>query len=101
MPYIPKEQRQVIDKAIDGLAEAIKKATVKRGTASRTVKPDGAMNYSITKLVLKLLLPAKPSYIKIERAVGLMGCVSLEVYRKLGAVYEDLKAQEDGEVFES
>jgi len=98
MPYISQQQRAVIDPATDGLAEAIKKATIKRGTAFRPVLPDGAMNYAMTRLVMKLLLPAKPNYALLERAVGLLDCVKLELYRKVAAPYEDEKESENGEV---
>lgn len=99
MPYINREQRRVIDPAIGELVEAIKQATVYRGTAFRDMLPDGALNYAITKLILKLIIPTT-NYLNIERVRGLLGCLSDEFYRKLAAAYEDLKAQENGEVFD-
>jgi len=98
MPYIPQDQRVVIDPAVGQLVEAIKKATVYKGTAFRPVPPDGAMNYAMTRLVTHLLLPGKPSYLLLERAVGLLDCVKMELYRKVGAPYEDEKESENGEV---
>ena len=98
MPYIPQDQRAVIDPAVNQLVEAIKKATVRKGTAGRPIPPDSAMNYAMTRLVVHLLLPGNPDYMSLERAVGVLDCVKMELYRKVAAPYEDKKEAENGEV---
>jgi hypothetical protein len=100
MPYIPQEQRDIIDPAIGPLVEAIKKATVYTGTAFKDVPPDGALNYTITRLLQGLLVPSTPSYLLLERATGLLECCKLEFYRRTAAPYENKKAKENGDVFE-
>ncbi len=99
MPYISRDQRRTVDPAIDALVEAIKKATVYTGTAFREVPPDGAINYAFTQ-VLRALVTVKPGYVNQERAVGILECCKLELYRKSTAPYEDKKALENGEVYE-
>lgn len=98
MPYIPQGQRKVIDPAIDALVEAIRKATVYRGTAFLHAEPDGAVNYAMTRL-LQALVAIRPGYVEQERAVGCLECCKLELYRKVTAPYEDMKAGENGEVY--
>jgi hypothetical protein len=98
MPYITQEQRKTVDPAIDQLVEAVKKATVYTGTAFREVPPDGAINYAFTQ-VLRALVVVKPGYVNQERAVGILECCKLVLYRKSNAPYEDKKASENGEVY--
>ena len=100
MPYIPQAQRKVIDPAVDQLVEAIKKATVYTGTAFIQVPPDGAINYAINKLLLALLLPT-PNYVLLERAIGILECAKLELYRRAAAPYENIKAKQNGDVYPS
>lgn len=101
MPYIPQEQRAIIDPAVEQLSEAIKKATVYTGTAAIPVPPDGAMNYAITRLIQALLLPGgQPSYLLLERVSGLLGCIDKEIYRRTAAPYENTKAKQNGDVFD-
>jgi hypothetical protein len=84
---------------VDELVEAIKKATVYTGTAFIQVPPDGAINYAINKLLLALLLPS-PNYVLLERAIGILECAKLELYRRVAAPYENTKAKENGDVYE-
>ncbi len=99
MPYIKQDQRKLVDPAVDALVEAIKKATVYTGTAFREVQPDGAINYAVTR-VLQALVTVKPGYVNQERAIGILECCKLELYRRSTAPYENIKAKENGDVYE-
>ena len=98
MPYVKKDQRETVDPAVDALAEAVKKATVYTGMANRPVLPDGALNYAITTLLQKTVCPS--NYVEFERVIGILECAKLEFYRRAVAPYENVKAKENGDVFE-
>ncbi len=93
MPYITQAQRANLDGAIDELANRV------RLTCEQDKKrPDGMLNYIMTKLLLKTV--AKDlRYINLQRAVGCLECCKLELYRKKAAPYEDRKAADNGEVY--
>jgi len=85
MPYILKEDRARLDKCIDDLANLI--------------KPDqraGELNYTINRLMLKLVGEAK--YKDINELMGALECAKIEFYRRKAAPYEDLKAKENGDL---
>lgn len=101
MPYIPKDERLVVDSDIDKLIENI------QCLASPTTIPgelelrnlDGVLNYTITRLlqgVLKLI--DEPKYTKFNTALGILEGVKLELYRRQVAPYEDKKIAENGDV---
>ena len=98
MPYVKQEQRKAIDPAVDALVEAIKRETVLTGTAFNRVAPDGCLNYAITTLLQKTMVPG--NYVEFERVIGILECVKLETYRRAVAPYENIKAKENGDVFE-
>jgi len=58
----------------------------------------GYLNYAITRLLLGTLL-SEPSYLQIATTTGVLDNVKHEMYRKLAAPYEDVKAQENGDVY--
>lgn len=93
MPYVTQSQRANIDPAIDELANRI------RLTSRQDEEwPDGMVNYATVRLLLTVLL-GETWYITLERAIGCLTCILLELYRKKAAPYEDLKAIANGEVF--
>lgn len=87
MPYIKDEQRKQLDSEIEILAARI--AT--QGEESR----DGCMNYTVTKLI-RALYPLR--YIHQNAVIGMLECVKQEHYRRVIADYEDLKAEENGDI---
>lgn len=85
MPYILPEDRARLDNAIDQLAILI--------------KPDqraGELNYTINRLMLKLVGEAK--YKDINELIGALECAKIEFYRRKAAPYEDKKAVENGDL---
>jgi hypothetical protein len=87
MPYISQDKRPELDRIIEPLIEHLK--------ALPEGEQDGALNYSITK-ILKRLYPLK--YFHLNRALGVLTSVTQEFYRKVVGPYEDKKIQENGEV---
>ncbi|MFB3851779.1 MAG: hypothetical protein ACE14Q_07650 [Acidobacteriota bacterium] len=88
MPYIKKDLRAKLDKSILDLIDAL-----------NTVdgQPDGMLNYIFTRLLAHTVIMPK-SYANLERAIGVLECCKLELYRRAAAPYEDKKAVENGEL---
>jgi len=87
MPYIPITRRGKIDLII--------------GELSEEARSDGELNYAVTMLLQKYFVTSDGifSYFTLERIIGLLECVKLEVYRRLGAPMEDKKKNQNGDVF--
>jgi len=96
MPYIKEEQRICIDGEINELADKM----ISLGESCNLSESDirqGVFNYVITKLSTSLI--GNPKYSKINEVVGAMECCKLELYRRMAANYEDKKASENGDVY--
>ena len=101
MPYITKEQRELIDGPSD--------FTTRYGLDSFLYKMDniqyndewnrspGTVNYIITRLV-HWYLGDKPNYERYNAAIGVLECAKLELYRRKVSSYESLKCAENGDV---
>lgn len=58
----------------------------------------GDLNYAIT-VILHLYLKRKGvKYANINELIGMMECCKMELYRKVGGPYEDLKITQNGDV---
>lgn len=88
MPYIDQADRDIIDPLIAALDDA-------SGLGSMT---DGEMNYTISRL-LKLWLGETPNYSAFNKAIGVLECAKLELYRRMIAPYEDKKMEAHGDVY--
>ena len=87
MPYILPKRRAELDLAIANLIEALNDAV------------DGDFNYAFTKILVESYnLKNDPRYKKINEVIGLLECCKIELYRKFGAPYEDIKEAENGPV---
>lgn len=80
MPYI--------DKAVRSSLEDGHKAT----------KP-GELNYQMSQLIKSYIAMNGKSYTTFNAIAGVLSCLSMEVYRRITAKYEDEKMSEHGEVF--
>jgi hypothetical protein len=87
MPYIKSDQRPAIDDLVRPLIEHLKSLPVE--------DQDGSLNYAITK-VIKYVYPQK--YFHLNRALGVLTAIKLELYRKIIGPYEDTKISENGDV---
>lgn len=93
MPYIVQPKRDELDPHIDSLLEAI------RGLESDD--PDhndteGNINYIVTRL-LKRIYPGN-RYAEVNSAMGILGSVQAEYYRKVAAPLENQKEHDNGAV---
>jgi hypothetical protein len=60
----------------------------------------GELNYLITRLCLEYLDNAKPeTYSIINSVIGALECAKLELYRRVAVPYENIKRNENGEVY--
>ena len=62
---------------------------------------EGELNYQITKLIDSYLLRKGLKYATINTVIGVLECAKLELYRRVAADYEDLKCEENGDVYDS
>ncbi|MFH1222779.1 MAG: hypothetical protein V1647_00375 [Pseudomonadota bacterium] len=88
MPYIVKEQRNIVDKHVKALTETIKGL----GKENRA----GVLNYSISCLIRDLY---DLRYSEVNEAVGMLECTKQEYYRRVAGPYEDKKVKENGDVY--
>jgi hypothetical protein len=62
------------------------------------IKP-GELNYMMSQLVRSYIAMNGRSYTTFNAVAGVLSCLSMEIYRRLTAVYEDEKMSESGDVF--
>lgn len=87
MPYIKPDQRVPINDLLRPLIAHLKQLPLD--------EQDGALNYSVTKILKELY---EPRYFNYNRAMGVLSSIQAEWYRKYVAPYEDKKIVENGEV---
>lgn len=81
MPYIKPEDRLHI------LAD------------EKQISTAGELNYFISTLINWYLNEKGKSYSTINEVIGVLECAKLELYRRVAAPYEDIKIQENGDVY--
>ena len=87
MPYIDNDKREQIDPLVTELCEILANM--------------GDLNYTITRLCdAYLTTEAGIRYSRLNDLVGALECAKLELYRRVAAPYEDIKAEENGDAYE-
>ena len=84
MPYITKTARVALD------------------LGSRKAKTPGELNYLITKLVREYIenhLVTTVTYTNLNEVIGVLECTKQELYRRVLAPYEEIKREENGDVY--
>jgi len=94
VPYISGGAREELDPFIDDLADRIVRLAREEGGDAAFA---GFLNYSCTKLALKVM-PVR-RYWSIATVIGVFRNVADEFYRRVGAPYEDEKRAEHGDVY--
>jgi hypothetical protein len=62
------------------------------------IKP-GELNYQMSQLIRSYIAMRGLSYTTLNDIAGVLSCLSMEVYRRITAKYEDEKMSENGDVF--
>ena len=88
MPYIKKEDREFF-------------APGSESEAGYVTAGAGYLNYQITKLCDRFLHHEDRGlrYEHINTIIGALECAKLEYYRRIAAPYEDIKIEENGDVY--
>lgn len=95
MPYIKEEKRDILDPVIDKLHRTL----VDLEMDDDMNNMEGNLNYTITRLLMMVYGDRNSTnYSQINDAMGVLGSVKSEYYRKVAAPYEDQKAFENGDV---
>jgi hypothetical protein len=87
MPYVPKDQRVYI---VDSHLWATDGSTA-----------PGELNYRISVLVNEYFKNYGFRYQTINDVMGALEGAKLEMYRRVAAPYEDVKREQNGDVYES
>ena len=95
MPYVKQTLRDTLDPKIRELVAALK--VIDKDSEGKDTA--GVTNYAITNLLIGVFSQDKRSYNLFNSAVGVLGCVALELYRRAVAPYEDIKIKENGDVY--
>lgn len=64
----------------------------------KATKP-GELNYQMSQLVRFYIAMNGLSYTTLNAVAGVLSCLSMEVYRRITAKYEDTAMSESGDVF--
>ena len=84
MPYIKKEDRKVFDECLYEL--------------SNTIYTEGELNYCVSTLAHLLLERNGINYANINKMIGVLECVKMELYDRIANPYEKIKAAENGDI---
>ena len=91
MPYIKDEDRERIEKTKTAFP-------ITEELAGR-IESCGELNYVITRLLDECIQNWGESYQTYDEIIGAIECAKLELYRRKIALYEDIKVEENGDVF--
>ena len=65
-----------------------------------TLRSSGELNFALTKICIEYFEMNGGRYQQINDIVGALECCKLEWYRRKAAPYEDIKIEENGDVYE-
>jgi len=92
MPYIEQKDRETIGPVLIPLLDFI--------FDEKLLANPGPLNYIITKICHAYIEDQKLCYTTLNEVIGVLECAKLELYRMVGAKYEDKKRLENGPVSE-
>lgn len=81
MPYIKPEDRASI--LVD----------------QQNIEDAGELNYFITTLINNYIDKNVKCYTTLNEVIGVLECAKLELYRRIVAPYEDIKIDQNGDVY--
>jgi hypothetical protein len=95
MPYIPEEERKVLNPRIQSLLDALYAINGNGDPRDN----DGRLNYIITELLMRALeLDGNPKYTRLNTLEGVLGLVKKEIYRRCGGDYENDAIGRNGDI---
>ena len=102
MPYIEKQQRDLIDVrfGLNSFIFKIGRIGSPGSYSGEFIPHPGTLNYIITRLVC-WWLGDNPNYERYNAAIGVLECAKQELYRRQIALYEDEKCEENGDVYKN
>ncbi len=89
MPYLKENRRELIDNYLEDLLVFL----------SQNEAVAGDLNYIYTRINQEFIKKQGLNYNNLNSVIGALESCKLEVYRRQVAVYEDLKAKENGDVY--
>jgi len=90
MPYIKQVDRILLDQKLNELINTL-------FNNSSNDSKDGMINYIVSRIIDRMY---SPSYHQYNRAIGVLECIKQEFYRRKVAPYEDLKIQQNGDIYQ-
>lgn len=94
MPYIKQEKRDVLNPAIEQVVSALRQLE----SDDETNNFEGNVNYVFSSIISR----SYPiSYRAINDVLGVLKGVSDEYYRRVAAPYENQKAHDNGDVYDT
>lgn len=91
MPYIPEKERVSLEHQLMELSIRL------------SAEPDGfagRLNYALSSLFKRIIEDRGLSYQVLNDIIGVLEASKLELYRRVAAPYEDLKIEENGDVYD-
>ena len=89
MPYIIKQDRELLEPAIAEAVKHLKDIDFEKGS----------LNFFITRLVQEYVLQHQKCYATLSDVTGVLSDVKTEFERRVVAPYEDGKIKENGDVY--
>jgi hypothetical protein len=65
----------------------------------KSISSPGELNYFISTLVNWYISEKGKNYSTLNEVVGVLECAKLELYRRIIAPYEDVKIEQNGDVY--
>ena len=88
MPYIPQDERKIINDQMKQLLDQASELT------------DGQINYIISNLINTHIQATTLNYAKLNAMIGVLECAKLELYARMITPYESTKIQQNGGLYE-
>lgn len=89
MPYILKTEREKFNDLVKILVHDL----------SESGEYDGKLNYVISSIINGILKEKGKNYHELNKIIGVLECTKQELYRRVISPYEDIKIQENGDVY--
>jgi|TARA_B100000035_G_scaffold58292_1_gene46590 hypothetical protein len=85
MPYIPKSEKDRVDKGLLALHLS-------------DINNAGALNYAVHQVIAKYISQNKEDYQTYNDIIGVLDCAKMELYRRVISDYEDKKILQNKDV---